>query len=103
MLSRSEVPLLVDFYANWCGPCTMMSPTLASVAAKLKGQLQVVKIDTDRYPGIASQHRVQALPTIALFVRGQVVFRFEGVISEAQLLEKLQYFLAAASPAGQGS
>ncbi|PNH04214.1 hypothetical protein TSOC_009651, partial [Tetrabaena socialis] len=59
MLSRSEVPLLVDFYATWCGPCQMMSPVLASAASKLKGRVQVVKIDTDRFPKVASQHRVQ--------------------------------------------
>ncbi|GLI63439.1 hypothetical protein VaNZ11_006330 [Volvox africanus] len=102
MLSRSDLPLLVDFYATWCGPCQMMSPILSSVASKLKGRLQVAKIDTDRYPTIASQHGVQALPTIALFVRGKIVFRFEGVLTEAQLMERLTYYLAAAV-AGSGT
>ncbi|GIL66757.1 hypothetical protein Vafri_20257 [Volvox africanus] len=102
MLSRSDLPLLVDFYATWCGPCQIMSPILSSVASKLKGRLQVAKIDTDRYPTIASKHGVQALPTIALFVRGKIVFRFEGVLTEAQLMERLTYYLAAAG-AGSGA
>ncbi|GIL78012.1 hypothetical protein Vretimale_7350 [Volvox reticuliferus] len=102
MLRRSDLPLLVDFYATWCGPCQIMSPILSSVASKLKGRLQVVKIDTDRYPTIASQHGVQALPTIALFVRGKIIFRSEGVLTEGQLMERLTYYLAAAG-AGTGS
>ncbi|EFJ49941.1 hypothetical protein VOLCADRAFT_80487 [Volvox carteri f. nagariensis] len=105
MLSRSEVPVLVDFYATWCGPCQMMSPVLSSVASKLKGRLQVVKIDTDRHPVIASQQKVQALPTITLFVGGKAVFRFEGVLTEAQLMERLKYYLpnVAAAPGVPGT
>ncbi|KAG2495431.1 hypothetical protein HYH03_006378 [Edaphochlamys debaryana] len=94
MLAGSEVPLLVDFYATWCGPCQMMTPTLSAIQARYKGRLQVVKIDTDKYPGIASTYRVQALPTICLFKDGKPVFRFEGVLNEPQLAERLEYYLA---------
>ncbi|GLC40293.1 hypothetical protein PLESTB_001806200 [Pleodorina starrii] len=103
MLAGSELPLLVDFYATWCGPCQMMSPTLSSLATNMRGRLQVVKIDTDRYPGIASKYRVQALPTIALFVGGKVVFRFEGVLSEAQLMERISVHLTGSGSGGPGA
>jgi thioredoxin len=90
LLAQSEEPVLVDFYATWCGPCQMMAPILQQVGQQLKGQLKVVKIDTDRYPQIASQHRIQALPTLVLFKQGQAVDRIEGVQTAAQLVQRLQ-------------
>ncbi|GFR44511.1 hypothetical protein Agub_g5776, partial [Astrephomene gubernaculifera] len=103
MLTRSDVPLLVDFYATWCGPCQMMTPVLGAMAARFQDRLRVVKIDTDRYPGVASKYRVQALPTIALFKGGNIVFRFEGVLNEAQLAERIQYHLGSSSGASAGT
>ncbi|NES84828.1 MAG: thiol reductase thioredoxin [Moorea sp. SIO2B7] len=63
LLSSSDVPVLVDFYATWCGPCQIMAPIMEQVGAHMRNQLQVVKIDTDKYPGLASQYRIEALPT----------------------------------------
>ena len=93
LLAQSEVPVLVDFYATWCGPCQMMAPILQQVGQQLKGQLKVVKIDTDRYPQIASQYQIQALPTLVLFKQGQGVDRIEGVQTAAQLVQRLQPYL----------
>ncbi len=90
LLSGSEVPVLVDFYATWCGPCQMMSPILEEVSAQLKGRLQVVKIDTEKYPRLASQYQVYALPTLVLFQGGQPIERIEGVLSAPQLIQRLQ-------------
>ena len=90
LLSSSEVPVLVDFYATWCGPCQMMSPILEQVNSHLKEQLQVVKIDTDKYPQIASQHQIHALPTLVLFKNGQPVDRIEGVVPAADLIQRLK-------------
>lgn len=90
LLSHSDVPVLVDFYATWCGPCQMMSPIIEQVNAQLKNRLQVVKIDTDRYPQLASQHNIQALPTLVLFKDGKPVHRIEGVVQAAQLVQRLQ-------------
>ena len=67
MLSASTVPVLVDFYATWCGPCQMMSPILEQVGTQMRSRVQVVKIDTDKYPGIASKYGIQSLPTLVLF------------------------------------
>ena len=93
LLSGSDVPVLVDFYATWCGPCQMMVPILDKVNAQLKGRLQVVKIDTDKYPQLASQYQVHALPTLVLFKNGQPVDRIEGVLPVEQIVQRLQSFV----------
>ncbi len=90
LLSSSQVPVLVDFYATWCGPCQMMAGILSQVNHQLKGQLKIVKIDTDKYPQIASQHRIEALPTLVLFKTGQPVDRIEGVLPTEQLVARLR-------------
>jgi thioredoxin len=93
LLSNSGTPVLVDFYATWCGPCQMMAPILDQVGAHLKNRLQIVKIDTDKYPNLASQYEIQALPTLVLFKNGQPVERIEGVVQAQQLIQYLQTLL----------
>lgn len=90
LLSGSEVPVLVDFYADWCGPCQMMSPILDQVNAQIKQRLRVVKINTEKYPQLASQHQIHALPTLVLFKQGKPVDRIEGVMPAAQLIQHLE-------------
>ena len=90
MLSGSDVPVLVDFYADWCGPCQMMVPILEQVNAQLKDSLQIVKIDTDKYTGLASQYAIAALPTLVLFKEGKPVDRIEGVVQAPQLVQHLR-------------
>lgn len=89
LLSNSELPVLVDFYASWCGPCQMMAPIVEQVNAEMK-QLRVVKIDTDKYPQLASQHHIHALPTLVLFKQGKPVDRIEGVMPADALIQRLQ-------------
>lgn len=89
MLSGSDVPVLVDFYADWCGPCHMMSPILDQVNAQLQGRIRIVKIDTEKYPQLASQYEIYALPTLVLFKQGQPVERIEGVVQAPQLVQHL--------------
>ncbi|MDJ0713492.1 MAG: thioredoxin [Prochloraceae cyanobacterium] len=93
LLANSDVPVLVDFYATWCGPCHMMAPILEEVGIKMKNLLQVVKIDTDKYPDLASTYNIEALPTLVLFKQGQPVERIEGVVQPQQLIEHLQTLL----------
>ena len=93
LLAQSDRPVLVDFYATWCGPCQMMSPILEQVNAQLQGQLKVVKIDTDRYPQLASQYQIHALPTLVLFKQGQPAQRIEGVRNAEQLVQDLKPWL----------
>ena len=90
MLSGSDVPVLVDFYADWCGPCQMMAPILEQVNTQLKSRVRVVKINTDKYPLLASQHHIHALPTLVLFKQGKPVDRIEGVMPAPQLIQHLQ-------------
>lgn len=90
LLAESPTPLLVDFYATWCGPCQMMSPILEQVKAQFGEQLQIVKIDTDKYPAIASEYRIEALPTLVVFKNGQPVDRIEGVLNAEQLSARIQ-------------
>ncbi|EHC08842.1 MULTISPECIES: thioredoxin [Fischerella] len=90
MLSGSDVPVLVDFYADWCGPCQMMTPILEQVNAQLQGQIRIVKIDTEKYQQLATQYRIEALPTLLLFKQGQPVDRIEGVLQAPQLVQRLR-------------
>lgn len=89
LLDSSPKPVLVDFYATWCGPCQMMSPILEQVGSSLRDRLQIVKIDTDRYPNLASEYDIQALPTLVLFKNGQPVEKIEGVHQANQLIQHL--------------
>jgi thioredoxin len=93
MLTGSDVPVLVDFYADWCGPCQLMARELETVNAQMQGRLQVVKIDTDNYPDLATQYHVNALPTLVLFKNGQPVERIEGAMRANELIQKLQAFV----------
>ena len=93
MLSGSDVPVLVDFYADWCGPCQMMTPILQQVNLQLKDKLRIVKIDTEKYQNLASQYQIFALPTLVLFKEGKPVERIEGVVQASQLVRHLEPLL----------
>ena len=93
LLAQSEKPILVDFYATWCGPCRMMVEILDQVHGMMGDRLQVVKIDTDKYPHVASQYGIEALPTLILFKNGQPQDKIEGVLQAEPLMQRLQFFL----------
>jgi len=93
LLQGSELPILVDFYAPWCGPCQIMAGVLEQVSEQVKDKAQVVKINTDNYPALATQYKVSALPTLVLFKNGQPVDRIEGVMQPNQLFDRLQPWL----------
>jgi len=90
LISSTNGVLLVDFYATWCGPCQMMAGILDQVNAEMKQSVKIVKIDTDKYPELATQHRIQSLPTLVLFKAGKPIDRIEGVISAKDLVKRLQ-------------
>ena len=95
MIENSSVPVLVDFYATWCGPCQMLSKdVLPKVAGAVgKDKVKVVKINTEKSPNIAGKYKVEALPTIMLFKDGKVADRIEGMPNAPQLIDRLLYFL----------
>ncbi len=89
LISSSDTPVLVDFYATWCGPCQLMAGILEEVKGQLGDRLKVVKIDSDKYPELATEYQVYALPTLILFKQGKQVEKIEGVLQTEALKEKL--------------
>ena len=86
----SPSPVLVDFYADWCGPCKAMNPVIKEVAHELKGQTRVIKINIDKAQQAAIQYNVQAVPTFMIFKNGQPVWRHSGMIDKQSLLRTLK-------------
>ena len=86
-LISSEKPVLVDFFAEWCGPCKMMPPILAEFKGMVGDRAAVIKIDVDKNPGAARAFQVRGVPTLMIFKNGKPVWRRAGVMSAAQLHE----------------
>lgn len=83
---QSAEPVLVDFFADWCGPCKAMAPALEQVATEMKGKVKVVKLDVDANPAVTQKYRIQAMPTLMIFKDGQVAAQRVGALVQKKQL-----------------
>jgi thioredoxin 1 len=92
---QSEKPILVDFFATWCGPCKTLAPILKQVKDQLGDRISIIKIDVDKNQQIASQYQVRGVPTMILFQNGKQLWRQSGILSSSDLIkviaEKINY------------
>lgn len=91
---QSDVPVLVDFYADWCGPCQTMNPIVSELSEEYQGRAKVVKVDIDQKEGLARRYRVNSIPAFVIFHQGKVVDRFTGVQKKATLTQALDAVVA---------
>lgn len=90
VISNSTTPVLVDFWAEWCGPCKMIAPVLDEIAQEKGDALQVCKVDVDSNQALAQRFGVQAIPTLLIFKNGQIVSQIVGMTSKSDLLKKIE-------------
>lgn len=89
---QSDKPVLVDFYATWCGPCKMITPILQQVKAELGDKVTIIKIDVDKNPEVSNQFHVQGVPTLIIFRQGQLKWRQSGVVQAKELKDILSRY-----------
>lgn len=90
---QSETPVLIDFWAPWCGPCKMMAPVIEEVAKEMEGKVKVGKVNVDDHGALAQQYNILSIPTFIVFKGGQVAEQFSGAMPKDTLIQKLQAHL----------
>ena len=93
ILQQSQELLLVDFYADWCGPCQTLAPILDRVVAELDGKVSLYKVNVDKHPQLSQQFAIRSIPHLMLFKKGKILWRKGGLITNAELLKQLKAFV----------
>ena len=90
---NGEKPVLIDFFATWCGPCKAMSPIVEAVGKEMQGQARVLKIDVDKNQALAQQFQIQAVPTFMIFKKGKMVWRKPGGADKMTIMQQIRSFI----------
>ena len=93
VVSKSAIPVLVDFWAPWCGPCHSLAPTIEKIAGEFSERIRVAKVNTDENPNLAARFRIQGIPTLIVFVNGREVDRIVGVLPKQAIVSRISAHL----------
>lgn len=93
-VKKSNIPVMVDFYADWCGPCKMMAPLVAQLSEEYSGKCKIAKCNVTDYPGLASEYKIMSIPAFLFFKEGKVVDSVVGAVSKNELADRIMQVLA---------
>ncbi len=91
----SKIPVLVDFWADWCTPCKMIAPVVMEIAKETEGKLKIVKVNVDENQNLAAQYGIMSIPTLAIFVDGAVVDKIIGAVPKRTILTKVEKYISS--------
>ena len=100
---KGNKPVLVDFYATWCGPCKQLSPIVNDVKNELSGKMRVIKVDVDKKKAVSNKYKIKSLPTLAIFQNGKIIWRESGLKTRVQLLKIANHFIENAEGGDAGN
>lgn len=90
LIKKSDLPVLVDFYADWCGPCQTLSPIVQEVSKTLSGKIKVIKINVDKNKALAAQFNIRSIPTLILFKKGVPAWRKAGLLTKREMIKDIE-------------